>query len=65
MPDLSNGLENQKKSPALRARDSTNATVVIRAFDSHPAYDPSTALGEAFNKAGASVLVINEFEGGV
>jgi hypothetical protein len=50
-PDLSSNHESHGSRLALTSRSSTNATIAIRAFDSLPAYDSSTALGNAFAKA--------------
>ena len=51
MPDLSNERESHGLPLAITGRSTTTATIAIRAFDSLPAYDSSTALGDAFAKA--------------
>lgn len=49
-PDLSSDRESHGSPLALTSRSSTNATIAIRAFDSLPAYDSTTAFGDAFAK---------------
>jgi hypothetical protein len=54
MPDFSGDQETQHSPLAPTARSSTDAIVPTRFYDSSPAFDSTTALGEAFAKAQAS-----------
>ena len=54
MPDLSVDPELPDSSPPVTPGGSTEQTFAKSAFDSLPAYDSTTALGEAFSKAEAT-----------
>ena len=51
MPDYSVDHESHDSPLAPPLRSSTNVTFATRAFDSLPAYDSTTALGDAFARA--------------
>jgi hypothetical protein len=50
-PQGSDGTESLPSPRALSRGGSTRATLALRVFDSAPAYDSTTALGDAFAKA--------------
>ena len=56
MPDLSVDPESPDSSPAVTAHGSTGEAFTKSAFDSLPAYDSTTVLGEAFSKAEATTF---------
>lgn len=55
MPDLSGDGDSFSTPIALPARI-TKTSLAVRAFDSSPAYDSTTALGDAFAKAQSTDL---------
>ena len=55
-PELSVDPELHGSQLAFTSRSSTNATIATRAFDSRPAYDSTTALGDALARTESTDL---------
>ena len=62
IPDLTVDLESQLPPRALTSPSASNATIATKAFDSLPAYDSTTALGDAFARAESTDLADEDFD---
>jgi hypothetical protein len=50
-PDLSNDRESHRAPLAIAGRSTTKKSLEMRVYDSSPAFESTTALGDAFARA--------------
>ncbi len=62
MPDLSVGPESQRPQLTRASSRPTSSANASRAFDSLPAFDSTTALGDAFARAETIDIANNEVD---